>query len=93
MMVFTIILIILMVIIDMVVFPSILQMILLPICPESPRYLLISKGQEQVTMMTIMMVILVVIMTMMIKVMMMVIMRIVMKSDVDDVGDGDEVRS
>ena len=30
------------------VFPSILQMILLPICPESPRYLLISKGQEQV---------------------------------------------
>merc|ERR1712012_1422220 len=29
------------------VFPSILQMILLPICPESPRYLLISKGQEQ----------------------------------------------
>merc|ERR1712012_33433 len=28
------------------VFPSILQMILLPICPESPRYLLISKGQE-----------------------------------------------
>ena len=30
------------------VFPSILQMVLLPICPESPRYLLISKGQEQV---------------------------------------------
>lgn len=30
------------------VFPSILQLILLPICPESPRYLLISKGQEQV---------------------------------------------
>ena len=29
------------------VFPSILQLILLPICPESPRYLLISKGQEQ----------------------------------------------
>jgi len=29
------------------VFPSILQMVLLPICPESPRYLLISKGQEQ----------------------------------------------
>ena len=58
MMVFTIILII---IIDMVVFPSILQMILLPICPESPRYLLISKGQEQVTMMTIMIVIMVVI--------------------------------
>ena len=75
MMVFTIILII---IIDMVVFPSILQMILLPICPESPRYLLISKGQEQVTMMTIMMVILVVIMTMIIKVMMVVIMRMVM---------------
>ena len=76
MMVFTIILII---IIDMVVFPSILQMILLPICPESPRYLLISKGQEQVTMMTIMIVILVVIMTMVIKVMMMVIMRMVMR--------------
>ena len=61
MMVFTIILIILIIIIDMVVFPSILQMILLPICPESPRYLLISKGQEQVTMMTIMIVIMVVI--------------------------------
>jgi SP family facilitated glucose transporter-like MFS transporter 1 len=30
------------------VFPSILQLLLLPICPESPRYLLISKGQEQV---------------------------------------------
>jgi len=29
------------------VFPSILQLILLPVCPESPRYLLISKGQEQ----------------------------------------------
>jgi len=29
------------------VFPSILQLILLPICPESPRYLLIFKGQEQ----------------------------------------------
>ena len=29
------------------VFPSILQMILLPLCPESPRHLLISKGQEQ----------------------------------------------
>merc|ERR1712106_269379 len=29
------------------VFPSILQLILLPICPESPRYLLISKSQEQ----------------------------------------------
>ena len=71
--------IIIMVIIDMVVFPSILQMILLPICPESPRYLLISKGQEQVTMMTIMIVILVVIMTMVIKVMMMVIMRLVMR--------------
>ena len=64
-------LIIIMVIIDMVVFPSILQMILLPICPESPRYLLISKGQEQVTMVTVMMVMMVVIMTMMIKVMMM----------------------
>ena len=68
-----------MVIIDMVVFPSILQMILLPICPESPRYLLISKGQEQVTMMTVMMVMMVVIMTMMIKVMIVVIMRIVMR--------------
>ena len=73
---------IIMVIIDMVVFPSILQMILLPICPESPRYLLISKGQEQVTMMTIMMVmmvVMVVIVTMMIKVMMVVIMRMVMR--------------
>ena len=80
MMVFTInLIIIMMVIIDMVVFPSILQMILLPICPESPRYLLISKGQEQVTMMTIMMVIMVVLMTMMIKVMMVVIMRIMMR--------------
>ena len=29
------------------VFPSILQMALLPICPESPRHLLISKGQEE----------------------------------------------
>ena len=29
------------------VFPSILQMLLLPVCPESPRYLLITKGQEQ----------------------------------------------
>merc|ERR1712223_2053857 len=29
------------------VFPSILQMVLLPLCPESPRHLLISKGQEQ----------------------------------------------
>ena len=28
-------------------FPSILQLILLPVCPESPRYLLITKGQEQ----------------------------------------------
>ena len=26
------------------VFPSILQLLLLPICPESPRYLLITKG-------------------------------------------------
>ena len=29
------------------VLPSILQLILLPVCPESPRYLLISKGREQ----------------------------------------------
>ena len=29
------------------IFPAILQLILLPVCPESPRYLLISKGQEQ----------------------------------------------
>ena len=29
------------------VVPSILQLIFLPFCPESPRYLLISKGQEQ----------------------------------------------
>ncbi len=28
-------------------FPSLLQMALLPLCPESPRYLLITKGQEQ----------------------------------------------
>jgi len=28
------------------VFPSILQLLLLPICPESPRYLLITKGRE-----------------------------------------------
>lgn len=28
-------------------FPSVLQMTLLPLCPESPRYLLITKGQEQ----------------------------------------------
>ena len=27
------------------VFPSILQLVLLPICPESPRYLLITKGK------------------------------------------------
>ena len=26
------------------VFPSILQLLLLPMCPESPRYLLITKG-------------------------------------------------
>ena len=26
--------------------PSILQLLLLPICPESPRYLLITKKQE-----------------------------------------------
>ena len=29
------------------VFPCILQLILLPFCPESPRYLFISKGREQ----------------------------------------------
>ena len=29
------------------VFPSILQLVLLPICPESPRYLLITKGRYQ----------------------------------------------
>jgi len=28
-------------------FPSILQMSLLPFCPESPRYLLITKQREQ----------------------------------------------
>jgi len=28
-------------------FPSILQMTLLPFCPESPRYLLITKQREQ----------------------------------------------
>ena len=28
------------------IFPSVLQMCLLPICPESPRYLLITKQQE-----------------------------------------------
>ena len=28
-------------------FPSVLQLALLPICPESPRYLLITKQQEQ----------------------------------------------
>ena len=28
-------------------FPSILQLTLLPMCPESPRYLLITKGQEE----------------------------------------------
>ena len=28
------------------VFPSILQLLLLPICPESPRYLLITKGRR-----------------------------------------------
>lgn len=28
-------------------FPSLLQLCLLPMCPESPRYLLITKGQEQ----------------------------------------------
>ena len=28
------------------VFPSILQLLLLPICPESPRYLLITKGMR-----------------------------------------------
>jgi SP family facilitated glucose transporter-like MFS transporter 1 len=28
------------------VFPSVFQMILLPFCPESPRYLLITKQQE-----------------------------------------------
>ena len=28
-------------------FPSVLQLILLPFCPESPRYLLITKQQEQ----------------------------------------------
>ena len=27
-------------------FPSVIQMILLPFCPESPRYLLITKQQE-----------------------------------------------
>ena len=26
--------------------PSVLQLVLLPICPESPRYLLITKKQE-----------------------------------------------
>jgi len=26
--------------------PSVLQMLLLPVCPESPRYLLITKKQE-----------------------------------------------
>merc|ERR1712223_1329143 len=29
------------------VFPSLLQLTLLPLCPESPRHLLISEGQEQ----------------------------------------------
>ena len=28
-------------------FPSVLQLLLLPFCPESPRYLLITKQQEQ----------------------------------------------
>lgn len=28
-------------------FPSVLQLTLLPMCPESPRYLLITKGEEQ----------------------------------------------
>lgn len=29
------------------VFPAILQLILLPVCPESPRYLLITKQWEE----------------------------------------------